>query len=55
MLKNFPSEKIDRLCDELKGKFLSKKDCLFKAGSPIDNVYIVKHGTLCKTVILDLE
>lgn len=31
-LKNFPLEKVDRLCSELKGKFLSQKDCLYKVG-----------------------
>lgn len=43
------------MCDELKGRFMSTKDCLYKATDPVDNFYIVKNGTLVKNVVVDLE
>lgn len=53
--KNFKEEKIDKMCEELKGKFMSTKDCLYKVGDPIDNFYIVKNGVLAKSVVVDME
>ncbi|CAD8163715.1 unnamed protein product [Paramecium pentaurelia] len=53
--KNFQPHKIQRLCEDLKGKFMSTKDCLYKVGDPIDNFYIVKNGTLVKKVVVNLE
>lgn len=43
------------MCDELKGRFMSTKDCLYKAGDLIDNFYIVKNGTLVKKVVVNIE
>ncbi|CAK73896.1 unnamed protein product (macronuclear) [Paramecium tetraurelia] len=53
--KNFQPHKIQRLCEDLKGKFMSAKDCLYKVGDPIDNFYIVKNGILVKKVVVNLE
>ncbi|CAD8113635.1 unnamed protein product [Paramecium sonneborni] len=52
---SFHPHKIERMCDELKGRFMSTKDCLYKAGDQVDNFYIVKNGTLVKNVVVDLE
>ncbi|CAD8067435.1 unnamed protein product [Paramecium sonneborni] len=53
--RNFSSQKIQRLCEDLKGKFMSAKDCLYKIGDQIDNFYIVKSGVLVKKVVVNLE
>ncbi|KAL4493069.1 hypothetical protein ABPG72_003154 [Tetrahymena utriculariae] len=53
--RHFRADKVEKLCDEIKARFLAPKECLFKETDPIDNFYIVKQGLLIKTMQVELE
>ena len=49
---NFKDDTLDRLSNELKLRFLTTKDCLYKKGDEIDGIYIIKSGLLIKYLIV---
>lgn len=53
--RHFRLDKVERLCEEIKARFLAPKECLYKETDPIDNFYIIKKGHLIKTIQVDLE
>ena len=55
LFQHFEEAKIQRLCLELNGKFISEYDTLYRSGEPTDNIYLVKNGKLVKRVVVDLE
>lgn len=40
--RHFRADKVERLCEEIKARFLAPKECLYKETDPIDNFYIIK-------------
>ena len=53
--RHFRPDKIERMCEEIKARFLAPKECLYKESDLIDNFYIVKNGHLIKTIQVELE
>ncbi|CAK76582.1 unnamed protein product (macronuclear) [Paramecium tetraurelia] len=55
LFAHFSEEKLKKFCNALQGKYLTPNENLYSAGDLVDHLYIVKHGILAKTVVMDLE
>lgn len=53
--QHFKLDKIEQVCDHIKGKFLAPKEPLFTFNEETDNMYIVKDGELSQIKYVNLE
>jgi hypothetical protein len=53
--RHFRQEKVEKLADEIKVRFLAPKENLFFERDPVDGFYVVKNGNLNQKVYVNLE